>query len=77
MDEQRKEMLKKLPKIDEIILLLEKQDIYSLAPRDIVIATCRKVVQDLRDKIINAKEKDCCRNFLQTRQRLPAKWKSQ
>jgi L-seryl-tRNA(Ser) seleniumtransferase len=58
MDEQRKEMLKKLPKIDEIILLLEKQDIYSLAPRDIVIATCRTVVQNLREKIIEAKEKD-------------------
>jgi L-seryl-tRNA(Ser) seleniumtransferase len=58
MDEQRKEMLKKLPKIDEIILLLEKQDIYSLAPRDIVIATCRTVVQNLRKKIMEAKEKD-------------------
>ena len=58
MDEQRKEMLKKLPKIDEIILLLEKQNIYSLAPRDIVKETCRKVVQNLRDKIVNAKEKD-------------------
>lgn len=58
MDELRKEMLKKLPKIDEIILLLEKQDIYSLAPRDIVIATCRTVVQNLRKKIMEAKEKD-------------------
>jgi L-seryl-tRNA(Ser) seleniumtransferase len=58
MDESRKEMLKKMPKIDEIILLLEKQDIYSLAPRDIVIATCRTVVQNLREKIIEAKEKD-------------------
>jgi L-seryl-tRNA(Ser) seleniumtransferase len=58
MDDQRKEILKKLPKIDEIILLLEKQDIYSLAPRDIVIATCRTVVQNLRDKIMEAKEKD-------------------
>jgi L-seryl-tRNA(Ser) seleniumtransferase len=57
MDEQRKEMLKQLPKIDEIILLLEKQDIYSLAPRDIVKETCRKVVQDLRDKIVNTKKK--------------------
>jgi len=57
MDEIRKELLKKLPKIDEIILLLEKQDIYSLAPRDIVIATCRTVVQNLRKKIMEAKEK--------------------
>jgi len=57
MDEQRKEMLKQLPKIDEIILLLEKQNIYELAPHEIVKETCRKVVQDLRDKIINAKKK--------------------
>ena len=57
MDEQRKETLKKLPKIDEIILILEKQNIYDLAPHDIVKETCRKAVQDLRDKIINAKKK--------------------
>jgi L-seryl-tRNA(Ser) seleniumtransferase len=63
MDEQRKEMLKKLPKIDEIILLLEKQNIYSLAPRDIVKETCRKVVQDLRDKIVNAKKKISTESF--------------
>jgi L-seryl-tRNA(Ser) seleniumtransferase len=57
MDELKKEMLKQLPKIDEIILLLEKQDIYCLAPRDIVKETCRKVVQDMREKIVNAKKK--------------------
>ncbi len=56
MDELKKEMLKQLPKIDEIILLLEKQDIYSLVPRDIVKETCRKVVQDMREKIVNAKK---------------------
>jgi len=57
MDEQRKEMLKQLPKIDEIILILEKQNIYDLAPRDVVKETCRRIVQDLRDKIVNAKKK--------------------
>jgi len=57
MDETKKEMLKKLPKIDEVLLILEKQNIYDLAPRDIVIATCRKVVQDLRERIVNAMEK--------------------
>jgi len=56
MDEQRKEMLKRLPKIDEIILILEKQNIYDLAPHEIVKKTCRKVVQDLRDKIINVQK---------------------
>ena len=58
MDESRKTFLRNLPKIDEIILLLEKQDIYSLAPRDIVKETCRIVVQNLREKIIEAKETD-------------------
>ncbi|MFA5322960.1 MAG: L-seryl-tRNA(Sec) selenium transferase [Smithella sp.] len=57
MDDIRKEMLKKLPKIDEIILVLEKRNIYDLATREIVKETCRKVVQDLRDKIVNAKKK--------------------
>ncbi|MCX5848067.1 MAG: L-seryl-tRNA(Sec) selenium transferase [Deltaproteobacteria bacterium] len=57
MDDLRKEMLKTLPKIDEVLLILEKQNIYDLAPRDIVKETCRKVVQDLRDKIVNAKKK--------------------
>ncbi len=56
MDEKRKEMLKKLPKIDEVILLLEKQDIYTLAPREIVKETCRMVVQNMREKIVSAKK---------------------
>ncbi|MGD0022253.1 MAG: L-seryl-tRNA(Sec) selenium transferase [Smithellaceae bacterium] len=56
MNERRKEMLKKLPKIDEVILLLEKQDIYALAPRNIVKETCRKDVQNLRGKIVDAKK---------------------
>ncbi|PKN37531.1 MAG: L-seryl-tRNA(Sec) selenium transferase [Deltaproteobacteria bacterium HGW-Deltaproteobacteria-2] len=57
MDDIKKELLKKLPKIDEILLILEKQNIYDLAPREIVKETCRKVVQDLRNKIVNAKKK--------------------
>ena len=56
MDELKKEMLKTLPKIDEVLLILEKQNIYVLAPREIVKETCRKVVQDLRDKIVNARK---------------------
>jgi L-seryl-tRNA(Ser) seleniumtransferase len=57
MDDVKKELLKKLPKIDEVMLLLEKQDIYDRAPRYIVKETCRKVVQDLREKIFNGKKK--------------------
>ncbi len=57
MDKRRKAMLKKLPKIDEVILLLEKQNIYVLAPRNIVKETCRTVVQNFRDKIVEAGKK--------------------
>jgi len=58
MDDKKKTLLRNLPKIDEVILLLEKSGIYDLAPREIVLETCRNVVQNLRDKIIEAKEKD-------------------
>jgi len=53
MDEKRKTLLKSLPKIDEVILLLEKKNIYSRAPREIVKEVSQKVVQKLRDKIVN------------------------
>jgi L-seryl-tRNA(Ser) seleniumtransferase len=58
MDDKRKEMLRSLPKIDEVILLLEKSGIYDLASREIVLETCRNAVQKLRDAIIEVKEKD-------------------
>jgi L-seryl-tRNA(Ser) seleniumtransferase len=58
MDDKRKELLKSLPKIDEVILLLEKKDIYALASREIVTETCRKVVQRLRDKIVSPAKKE-------------------
>jgi len=57
MDDKRKELLKALPKIDEIILLLEKKDIYSRASREIVTQTCRDLVQNLRENILNAADK--------------------
>jgi L-seryl-tRNA(Ser) seleniumtransferase len=57
MNELHKEMLKQLPKIDEVLLILQKQDIYDLAPRDIIKETCRTVVQKLRETIVNSKKK--------------------
>jgi L-seryl-tRNA(Ser) seleniumtransferase len=57
MDDLKKEMLKQLPKIDDVLLILDKQNIYDLAPHEIVKETCRKVVQELRDKIVNTKKK--------------------
>ena len=58
MDDKRKTLLRNLPKIDEVILLLGKNGIYDLAPREVVLEACRNVVQNLRDKIIEAKDKD-------------------
>jgi L-seryl-tRNA(Ser) seleniumtransferase len=58
MDDKRKEMLRGLPKIDEVIMLLDKSGINDLAPREIVLEVCRNVVQNLRDKIIEAKDRD-------------------
>ncbi|MEN6622261.1 MAG: L-seryl-tRNA(Sec) selenium transferase [Smithella sp.] len=56
MDDVKKELLKKLPKIDEVLLILEKHHIYDLAERYIVKDTCRKVVQNFREKIMHAKK---------------------
>jgi L-seryl-tRNA(Ser) seleniumtransferase len=57
MDDKRKELLKGLPKIDEIIGLLEKKDIYRQASREMVREACREVVQKLRDKILTAADR--------------------
>lgn len=57
MDDKRKELLKGLPKIDEVILLLEKGGIYEKAPRVMVTEICRGVVQSLRDGILAASDK--------------------
>jgi len=54
MDDQKKERLKSLPKIDEVIGILEKQGIYEKAAREIVREICRDVVQRLRDDILAA-----------------------
>src|SRR5512145_2152538 len=57
MDDKRKAMLKNLPKIDEVIGLLEKNGIYEKASREIVLEICRDVVQRLRDNILTAGDK--------------------
>ncbi len=57
MDDKRKELLRGLPKIDEVIGLLEKNGIHEKASREIVREVCRDVVQKLRDKILTADNK--------------------
>ncbi|MDO8785825.1 MAG: L-seryl-tRNA(Sec) selenium transferase, partial [Syntrophales bacterium] len=52
MDDRRKGLLRGLPKIDELIALLEKRGIYEEAPRDLVRASCRSAVGELRETIL-------------------------
>ena len=55
MDEKIKALLKGLPKIDEVMLLLEKRGSFPGVPRDIVKEACRSVVNDIRQKIMSAR----------------------
>ena len=52
MDEHRKELLKHLPKIDEILLILEKEGLFACASKEIVREICRTVVGQLRESIL-------------------------
>ena len=58
MDDERKNLLKQLPKIDELMLGLEKRPLGGAVSRDIVRAVCREEVDALRAKILGLKEKD-------------------
>ena len=57
MDDTIKKMLKTLPKIDEILLILEKENVFDKAPRDFVVKTCRAVVGKMRETILTAPKK--------------------
>ena len=57
MDDKRKELLKTLPKIDEIIGILEKNGIEQKASREIVREISRDVVQKMRENILSAADK--------------------
>jgi len=52
MDDHRKDLLKHLPKIDEILLILEKQGLFNRVSKEIVRETCRSVVGQLRESIL-------------------------
>ena len=51
MDEHQKELLKNLPKIDEMMLRIEKRESLAGFPREIVKEACRMVVEELRAKV--------------------------
>jgi L-seryl-tRNA(Ser) seleniumtransferase len=55
-DDQRKDLLRQLPKIDEIILLLEKTKVFERAPREIVVRICRSAVAELRETILKSRD---------------------
>ncbi len=52
MDDHQKELLKNLPKIDEMMLRIEKRESLAGFPREIVKEACRSVVDDLRGRIL-------------------------
>ncbi len=55
MNEQIQTLLRGLPKIDEILLILEKRNVEGRAPREVVRAACREAVEDLRRSILSKK----------------------
>jgi L-seryl-tRNA(Ser) seleniumtransferase len=57
MDDHKKELLKNLPKIDEMMLLLEKKERFAGVPREMIKEACRSVVEELRSRIIADKGK--------------------
>jgi L-seryl-tRNA(Ser) seleniumtransferase len=56
MDDTKKDLLKALPKIDEILLMLEKNHVIDKAPREFIVKTCRHVVGGMRETILTSKK---------------------
>ena len=54
MDERTKELLQHLPKIDELMLHLEKGERLAGVPRELLKDACRSVVEELRGRILAA-----------------------
>ncbi|MHB9096237.1 MAG: L-seryl-tRNA(Sec) selenium transferase [Syntrophales bacterium] len=55
MDDHKKELLRNLPKIDEMMLLLERGERFAGVPRELVREACRSVVEGLRERILREK----------------------
>ncbi|MGV8078994.1 MAG: L-seryl-tRNA(Sec) selenium transferase [Syntrophales bacterium] len=52
MDERTKIRLRNLPKIDELMLFLERRGLFRQMPREFVREACRAAVEDLRRRIL-------------------------
>jgi len=56
MDDRRKALLRNLPKIDEIMHILEKRALYADAPKEVIRGVCRKIVEHWRLRIMDLKQ---------------------
>lgn len=52
MDDQKKDLLKQLPKMDDILLALEKKGAFARDGRDYIVAAGRTVVSELREAVL-------------------------
>ncbi|NLN60736.1 MAG: L-seryl-tRNA(Sec) selenium transferase, partial [Deltaproteobacteria bacterium] len=52
MDDQKKHLLRQLPKMDEILLALEKKGTFARYGRDFILSAGRTVVAELRESIL-------------------------
>jgi len=57
MNDKTRELLKNLPKIDEVLLLLENSCAFEGVSRDIVVGKCRQVVEEMRKSILDAEKR--------------------
>ena len=56
MDDKIRELLKTLPKIDEVLLVLERDGAFEGVSRDIVVEKCRQVVEKMRKDILDSEK---------------------
>ncbi|MBN2539158.1 MAG: L-seryl-tRNA(Sec) selenium transferase [Deltaproteobacteria bacterium] len=56
MNDKTIQLLKTLPKIDEVLLALEKDGAFEGVSRDIVVEKCRQVVDEMRKDILDSEQ---------------------
>ena len=56
MNNKTRELLKNLPKIDEVLLILENSGAFDGVTRHIVVGKCRQVVEEMREAILDTEK---------------------
>ncbi len=56
MNDKIRELLKTLPKIDELLLVLEKNGAFEGVSRDIITEKCRQTVEEMRNAILDSEK---------------------